>query len=598
MEFSPIIRVFLAISCMALTRIGVGQTDVVDTPPMGWNSYDSFGYAVNETEVQQNASFMVKNLKKYGWEYIVVDYVWSCPRLAADSAPNQDAQFNPHLNMDEYGRLLPDIGRFPTSANGTGFRALADSLHKQGLKFGIHLMRGIPKQAVTAKSPILGSPFTADEAFTTKDPCTWLNHMWSLDMKKPAAQAYLNSIFKLYASWHVDFVKVDDLSDPYSSAEIEGYQKAIKESGRRIVLSLSPGPTPLSQGGHVSTYANMWRLLGDLWDNWDQLDNAFRPISDWTPFRGPDHWPDPDMLPLGRLRKYGPNTGPADTDSRLTKDEIRTMLTLWVISKSPLMFGGNLPDTDPYTLSLITNREVLDVNQKSSGNHTLANGLKPVWVAEAYDPHVHYIAMFNRSTETSSISVRLSDIGVKSAKVRDLWLKKDLQNLTDELTVSVAPHASILYRLYTIEAADVTDTALPTINLSGTSYEAESPDNTLSGLARVVDDIKDGKCSGEKLVRFIGSNPQSTLRFNKVTAPKDGEFGIAIVYMSGSHRVMYVSVNGGSPQAIDFPATGGWDGRFLDAVELKVQLKAGLNTLEFGNPKDWGVDLDRIIVHS
>ena len=573
------------------------QADVVDSPPMGWNSYDCYSYAVNESEVQQNATFMVKNLKKFGWEYVVVDYIWSCPRLKPDFALDQDSQFNPRLNMDEFGRLLPDTARFPTSAGGAGFRILADSIHKQGLKFGIHLMRGIPRQAVAAKTPVLGSRYTADQAYTAQQPCSWLNHMWGLDMSKPAAQAYLNSIFKLYADWHVDFVKVDDLSNPYSNAEIEGYKKAIQSSGRRMVLSLSPGPTPLDQGGHVSSYANMWRLLGDLWDSWDQLDNAFRPISDWTPFRGPDHWPDPDMLPLGRLRKYGPNTGPADTDSRLTKDEARTMMTLWTISKSPLMFGGNLPDTDPYTLSLITNREVIEVNQKSSGNHTLANGLNPVWVAEAYDPHIHYVAMFNRSTEQSLVSVRLSDLGVKSAKTRDLWLKKDLGTLTDTLSATIPSHGSILYRLYTVEATDVTDTALPTINLSGTSYEAESPDNTLGGQARVVDDIKDGKCSGEKLVRFIGSNPQSTLRFNKIMATKEGDVGIAVVYMSGSHRVMFLSVNGGPPQTIDFPATGGWDGRFLDAVEIKVHLKPGPNTLEFGNPKDWGVDLDRIVVH-
>jgi len=596
MAFHPNIRAFLVITLLTTIQTVKAQSDVADVPPMGWNSYDCYSYAVNESEVRDNARFMAKNLKKSGWKYIVVDYIWSCPRLNPDFAPNQNDSMSPKLNMDSYGRLLPDVARFPSSANGLGFRPLADSFHKHGLKFGIHLMRGIPRQAVAAKSPIADTNFTADQAFTPKNPCGWLNHMWGLDMSKPAAQAYLDSIFRLYAEWNVDFVKVDDLSNPYSDAEIEGYRKAIAKCGRQMVLSLSPGPTPLDAGPHVSQNANMWRLLGDLWDTWPQLDEAFKPLAAWTPYRGPNHWPDPDMLPLGRLRKFGPNTGPANTDSRFTKDEARTLMTLWCISKSPLMFGGNLPETDPYTLSLITNGEVLDVNQHSTGNHALIQGTKPIWIADQSDPHIQFVAMFNRTSESTTSTLLLSDLGIKTAKVRDLWTHKDLPIASGNLTVQLAPHASVLYKLYVTEAAEMTESAPQSLDLKGTSYEAESSDNTLSGQARVVDDAKDGKCSGGKLVRFIGSNPQSRLKFNKIMADHDGDFVLSIVYMSGSARKMNLSVNDTPPISLDFPSTGGWDGNFLDIKVVTVHLKSGQNTLEFGNPTDWGVDLDRIVV--
>jgi len=563
---------------------------------MGWNSYDCYSYAVNETEVQQNADFMAKDLKKLGWEYVVIDYVWSCPRLAPDFALNQDKAFKPRLNMDAYGRLLPDPDRFPSSAGGKGFGPLAESLHKRGLKFGIHLMRGIPRQAVAEKTQVLGTQFTAADAYTQIQPCGWLNHMWGLDMSKPAAQAYLDSIFKLYAGWGVDFVKVDDLSNPYSGTEVEGYRLAIQNCRRPIVLSLSPGPTPLDQGTHVSQYANMWRLLGDLWDTWGQLDSAFRPISDWTPFRGSGHWPDPDMLPLGRLRKYGPGTGPANTDARLTKDEARTMMTLWCVAKCPLMFGGNLPETDPYTLSLITNPEVLKVNQKSVNNHALANGKEPLWVADTIDPKLKILAVFNRTDDPLTIPVRLSDLGIGECNVRDLWLRKDLGAKVDVLPALVPAHGAMLYQLYIVKEVQTTEAVLPTTNLTGDSYEAESSDNTLGGAARIEDDVPGGKCSGGKLVRFIGTKPENFLRFNRVIVDKDGEYIVAIVYMSGSHRDMYVSVNGEAPTKVSFASTGGWDGRYLDSQEVKVHLKQGANTIQFGNPSDWGVDVDRVVV--
>ncbi|MGN6553148.1 MAG: NPCBM/NEW2 domain-containing protein [Verrucomicrobiota bacterium] len=366
------------------------------TPPMGWNSYDCYSYRVNEKQVRENAGYMAAHLKEFGWQYVVVDYVWSAPELAeAGFAPPQSATFEPRLNMDSNGRLLPDEARFPSAANGVGFKALADDIHSKGLKFGIHIMRGIPKQAVAAKNQVAKSDATADQVADMGNPCPWLNHMVGLQMQKPGAQAYLNSLMDLYASWGVDFIKVDDLSTPYDREEVEGYRKAIDQCGRPIVLSLSPGPTPANQAEHVSSHANMWRLLGDLWDQWPQVRSAFDVLHQWEPQIGGGHWPDPDMLPLGRLRVGGPPTGPKGTNL-LTHDEQRTLMTLWCIGRCPLMFGGNLPDTDAFTLGLLTNPEVLSVNRASARNRQLflKNG-QAAWSADVPGSSAKYLALFS-----------------------------------------------------------------------------------------------------------------------------------------------------------------------------------------------------------
>ncbi len=336
---------------------------------MGWNSYDCYSYSVTEKEVKANADYMAKHLKQFGWNYVVVDYVWSAPSTPSLGAPNQSDTFQPSLEMDSFGRLLPDPGRFPSSAKRAGFGPLADYCHSKGLKFGIHLMRGIPRQAVALKTPVLGTGWQAGDAADTNSKCDWLNHMYGMNMQNPAAQSYLNSLFVQYAAWGVDFVKVDDMSAPYHKDEIFGYRIAIQRCKRPIILSLSPGPTPLADAIDVAATANMWRLVGDLWDNWKQVTEAMDIVAKWSDYRRPGHWPDIDMLPLGKLRKRGPETGPPNTMSRLTPDEAQTLMTLECINQCPLMFGGDLPETDAATLELMTNKEVMDLDQNGHGGH-------------------------------------------------------------------------------------------------------------------------------------------------------------------------------------------------------------------------------------
>jgi len=232
------------------------------SPVMGWNSWDCYGPTVTENEVKANADYMAKNMKKYGWQYIVVDIRWYVQNDKAHGYNEKDAIYV----MDDFGRLMPSPVRFPSAANGKGFKPLADYVHSLGLKFGIHIMRGIPIQAVKRNTSILGSKAKAADIFSTEGQCPWLKDMYTIVAERDGAQAYYNSIFQMYASWGLDFVKVDDLSVPYHFKEIEMIRKAIDNTGRKIVLSTSPGETPIMNAKHIESHANMWRIVGDFWD--------------------------------------------------------------------------------------------------------------------------------------------------------------------------------------------------------------------------------------------------------------------------------------------------------------------------------------------
>jgi alpha-galactosidase len=365
------------------------------TPPMGWNSWDCYGPTVTEKEVKENADYMAEHLKKYGWEYIVVDIRWYVKNPEAHGYNEK----NPIIETDKYGRLIPAVNRFPSAKDGKGFKPLADYVHGLGLKFGIHIMRGIPKLAVDGNTPILGTNYTAKEIYSRKELCNWLHDMYTVDAAKPGAQDYYNSLFKLYATWGIDFVKVDDIASPYHKNEIDMIRKAIDNCGRPIVLSLSPGETPIEDAAHVSTHANMWRIIGDFWDNWSQLNEHFSLFEKWIPYMGPGHWPDGDMLPLGRI---GIRAERGDERmSMFTRDEQYTLMSLFLICRSPLMFGGNLPDNDKFTLNLITNEDALNVLNKSKNNRLLFNhDGKIAWAADALNINDKYVALFYTSDQT------------------------------------------------------------------------------------------------------------------------------------------------------------------------------------------------------
>ena len=416
------------------------------TPPMGWNSWDCYGPTVQEHEVKANADYMAKYLKKYGWEYIVVDIRWFVENTKSGGYNQKD----PRYVLDEYGRYLPAVNRFPSADKGKGFKELADYIHKKGLKFGIHIMRGIPKIAVEKKLLIKGTDgITADQVYTTDNQCKWLRDNYTVLANKPGAQEYYNSIFELYANWGVDFIKVDDLSAPiYHKDEIELIRNAIDNCGRPIVLSTSPGPTPPEAADHVSEHANMWRMVNDVWDTWHHIRHLFDVCEDWYNYIKPGTWPDCDMIPLGRLSIRG-EVG-KDRMTNLTKDEQFSLMTLFSIFRSPLFFGGDLPSNDDFTLSLLTNKEVLKMHAESSGVRQIYRKEEKIAItSKNLKSGLTYLALFNVSdTLSQELQIKLSDLGLSgNVKITNLWGGKKVGLFNDVFVQTLSAHASGLYKI-------------------------------------------------------------------------------------------------------------------------------------------------------
>ncbi|WP_444846720.1 glycoside hydrolase family 27 protein [Duganella caerulea] len=407
------------------------------TPPMGWNSWDNFGTTITEAQTKQQADYMARTLKPHGWEYLVVDIQWYQP-----SSKGHGYEKGAKLTMDEFSRLVPAPEKFPSARAGAGFRPLADYVHAKGLKFGIHMMRGISRQAVEQNTPLFGTAIRAGQIADRNSICEWNPDMYGVDMSKPGAQAYYDSLIQLVADWGVDFIKVDDLSRPYHQPEIEALRKAIDKTGRPILLSTSPGETPLSAGAHVTQHANMWRVSDDFWDDWKSLRDQFKRLHDWTPFRISGAWPDADMLPFGTIR--------FNEHSRFTPDEQTTVMTLWSIARSPLIHGGDMTKTDPFTLSLLTNDEVIAVNQRSENNRQLFrtdDGLI-AWIADVPQSKDKYLAVFNTGETAARVAVKPASLGVgDAAPVRDLWSGKDLGPAGRDFAPEVVPHGARLFRI-------------------------------------------------------------------------------------------------------------------------------------------------------
>lgn len=416
---------------------------IAPTPPMGWNSWDCYGTTVTEAEVKANADYMAKKLKQHGWQYIVVDIQWSEPNAQAHGyRPGAE------LNMDQFGRLMPAVNRFPSSADGRGFKPLADYVHSLGLRFGIHIMRGIPRQAVKANLPVAGSKVRAAEVADVNSICPWNSDMFGIDMRKPGAQDYYDSILKLYAEWGVDYIKADDIARPAHRGEISAIHKAIEKTGRPIVLSLSPGPAMVKDLQFLQENANAWRISDDFWDDWKALRLNFILMSIWSGVGSPGGWPDADMLPLGRIGIRAERGEPRTT--HFTKVEQRTLMSLWAIAQSPLMFGGDLPSNDEFTESLITNDEVLAVSQKGAQGSAFAEGGDSViWTADAIGSDAKYVGVFNVG-DREGIDIRVNWGALKlpaKCVVRDLWEHKDIGTIEAGHTFHVAPHGSGLYRV-------------------------------------------------------------------------------------------------------------------------------------------------------
>ncbi|MDE2450670.1 MAG: glycoside hydrolase family 27 protein [Gammaproteobacteria bacterium] len=427
------------------------------TPPMGWNSWDAYGLTIDQAEFKANAAKLAK-FKQYGWRYAVIDEGWYMGKPLGDKLATRDYQ------VDSHGLLIPDPKRYPLSIGGAGFKPLADWVHGHGLKFGLHIVRGIPKQAVEADLPIAGSAFRARQAANTADTCGWDDGNYGV-RDNAAGQAYYDSMLRLYARWGVDFIKVDCIADhPFRPTEIREIALAIRKTGRSIVLSLSPGPTQLSHAAFVARHAQMWRISNDIWDAWSFKNHtpdgfpsgvvtAFDHLAEWNPHVTAGAWPDADMLPFGSLTPH-PGMGEPRM-SRLSHDEERTQITLWVIARSPLILGANLTKLDAFTRSLMTNKDVIAVDQTAWNSHPLAAlpagfAHARVWEALAGSRRkpVRYLAFFNLADTARTLNAAWSNLGLPPGNhaAVELWTGAN-RPASDQITIALPAHGSAIYRI-------------------------------------------------------------------------------------------------------------------------------------------------------
>jgi alpha-galactosidase len=441
-----------AVVLLAVLRAGADGQVLAPTPPMGWNSWDSYGLTVNETQFRANMVVMAAQLKDFGWQYVVVDEGWYLqnPELAA--MPERL-----RYTANARGQYEPAVNRFPSAKSGVGFKPLADSVHENGLKFGIHIIRGIPKQTVLTNLRIGTTKFRASLAADTSDKCPWNPDNFGVKANA-AGQAWYDELMKQYADWGVDYIKVDCIaSHPYKGEEIQMIHKAIGRSGRAMVLSLSPGPTAMENAVEVGKNAQMWRISDDVWDYWEKepgkewpqsVKAQFDVIASWAKYARVGNWPDADMLPIGQLRPT-PGEGKARA-SRLTEDEQRTMITLWAMGRSPLFVGGNLTQMDDALKSLLTNPGVIDVDQNSVNGHLLGqDGEVVAWVAQATVGGANYLALFNLGDAPVHVDKTFAEYGFidrAQFNVRDLWMRKELGPL-NAVTVDLPAHGSVMYSL-------------------------------------------------------------------------------------------------------------------------------------------------------
>ena len=406
-------------------------------PPMGWNSYDYYDTTVNEEQVKANADYMAERLKDHGWEYIVVDIEWYAYDVGTQRDKHQYIPFW-EVEMDEYSRLLPCPERFPSSVGGKGFAPLAEYVHNRGLKFGIHIMRGIPRIAAHHHGKIFSTDRTANQIAGPYNICHWNPDMYGIIPSAPGAQEYYDSLMQLYAEWGVDFVKCDDicrLDMDTAKEEIAMLHRAIEKCGRDIVLSLSPGPAIVDIAEYYHENANMWRITDDFWDHWDALRDMFDRCRNWQEHVRDGGYPDCDMLPLGWIGK-GFND---ERQTNFTRAEQRTMMTLWCIFRSPMMLGAELPKLDEWTLSLLTNDRVLYLLENSfRAGEAYRDDKLIVWNAEGRYNNKKYAAIFNIAE--TSVKVVPSKFA-EGKQGTDLWSGEEIE-LNE--TVSIGSHDCLL----------------------------------------------------------------------------------------------------------------------------------------------------------
>ncbi|MEW2144352.1 carbohydrate-binding protein [Micromonospora vinacea] len=553
--------------------------EIAQRPFMGWTSWTmqsskypglnpdgDYSY-LTEANVLKQTDALATKLKPYGYEYVNIDAGWWRNN---DWVPR----------FDQYARQTPDPVRFPR-----GMQAVAEHIHGKGLKAGIYLPVGLEKEAyANGAAPIWNAPdcTTADIVYPDLRTTNGWDSAYKLNFDNPCAQKYIDSQAQLFADWGYDFLKLDGVGpgsfksgDNYDNvADVAAWQQAIATAGRPIHLELS-WSLDINHAADWKRYSNGWRIDTDVecycntlvsWEN--SVDDRFDDAPAWSRKAGPGGWNDLDSL----------NVGNGEMDG-LSRAERQSYATLWAIAKSPLYTGDDITRLDDYGLSLLTNREVIAIDQNGGvpARPVTPAGDQQVWGAKNPDGS-YTVALFNLGDAPASVTAHWASFGFTgNASVRDVWNRRDLGTQKNTITGALPAHGS---RLFTVR---------PGTPLASTSYEAESSVNTLTGNASVGGC---DACSGGQKVGnlYVGG----TVRFNDVTVRKDGVYPVAVSYVSGDARSVQVSANSGNGSYLKFPSTGDWG--TVETVTVQLALKAGANTITFDSGTWYSPDIDRIAV--
>jgi hypothetical protein len=540
-------------------------------PYFGWSSFSqqtlNSNFLTQANITAQSDALAASGLQAHGFQYINMDSGWQG-------------------SFDAYGRPIPNTTTFPN------IQALVAHIHQNGQKAGIYWIPGVEYPAVAANSPILGTPYhiqdilvvpyTAGNAFGGSGTSPY---HYKIDYTKPGAQEYTNSVVALFASWGIDYIKLDGVtpgSDSYGLSidnrpDVAAWSQAIAASGRPIWLTIS---WDLDED-YLSVwqqYANARRIDQDVecegdcntLTNWPRIYERFRDLPGWETASGPTvGWNDLDSLDII-------NSGATDG---LTNEERRSALSLWSLVNAPLVLGGDLTAIDDFGKHLLSNDEVLAVDRSTRPAVQVLDGDLEVWVSNLGNGN-YYVGIFNMNAAVTNARIPWSLLGFANAiNVRDLWDHRDLGPAFDGYSTVLKAHESRLLK--------VTGFGRPGPSPS-TSYDAASA--VLGGSASIG---SCPLCAGGEKVGNLGVGVSNTATFNGVYAPRAGEYLMQVNSMTIGLRSYLYSVNGGSYQTLNCSG-----GSFLvpASTTVPVHLEKGMNSIQFGSPVSYPPDLDDIVI--
>ena len=432
------------LSVRALTASAATNEALAQTPPMGWNSFDSYGVYLHEQAALANLEAMAEKLLPYGYDYFVIDNGWFGEYTLQEGTIFPAEKHAHDIRIDEYGYFLPSEVYFPN-----GLKPIAERCHELGLKFGVHLMRGIPRKAYEMDLPIKGTRYTARDIANTnpEENCNWCHYCYAVDMSKPGAQQWYDGLIEHIASMGVDMIKYDDIvAHP---DEVEAVAKAIAKTSKPILLSLSPGGKVDPEAIDFFKMGNMLRVTPDVWDEQKYIDLCFDAWRKWQGKEQPGFWIDMDMIPFGQLQLMSPpSSDGAKTAmdkgdialagkgvnrwSQLSKPQMETFITMRALAASPLMMGGDLPTLDEFSLKLITDPDMLACNQNGvMGSLVDEQDGVEIWRSKKRGfASAGWVGVFNRSIRVKTVELSAGRLGFKaeeSIRLRDVWKARQLK---------------------------------------------------------------------------------------------------------------------------------------------------------------------------